>query len=212
MEIDTLAKTLWEYNHFDQPLEKGDAILVLGSHDTRVAKHGAKLFLEGWAPLLIFSGGIGRLTGDWTKPEAEVFADIAESAGVPRERMLLENRSTNTGENIEFTKSLLEKEGITADTFILVQKPYMERRAYATFKKRWPEKEAILSSPPVSYEEYPNDEISKDEMIHIIVGDTQRIKLYPEKGFQIPQEIPEDVWRAYEKLVALGYTKYVLPE
>ena len=33
----------------------------------------------------------------------------------------------------------------------------------------------------------------------------QRIKIYPEKGFSIPQEIPLDVWNAYEQLVSLGF-------
>jgi uncharacterized SAM-binding protein YcdF (DUF218 family) len=210
MDVDVLAKILWDYNYIDHPLDKTDAILVLGSHDTRVAEHGAKLFLEGWAPLLIFSGGRGRLTGDWTKPEADMFADIAEKAGVPREKMLIENRSTNTGENIDFTKRLLEEKGISVSKLILVQKPYMMRRAYATFRKYWPEKEILLSPPAVSYEDYPNEEISKEEMINIIVGDTQRIKIYPDKGFQIAQEIPDAVWDAYEQLVERGYTKYVV--
>jgi len=38
-----------------------------------------------------------------------------------------------------------------------------------------------------------------------MVGDLQRIKLYAEKGFQISQEIPRDVWSAYEGLVKAGY-------
>lgn len=194
------------------PLKKADVILVLGSHDTRVAEHSARLFLEGWAPLIIFSGGFGRLTGDWKRPEAEMFAEIAERSGVPRDKMILETDSTNTGENIEFTKTLLDKKGIDVQTILLVQKPYMERRAYATFKKRWPQKNVILSSPRLSYEEYPNEEISKEEMINIIVGDTQRNKLYGQKGFQIPQEVPDDVWEACERLVHAGYNKYALEE
>lgn len=210
MDTDTDAKILWEYNHLNDSLEKADVILVLGSHDTRVAEHGAKLFLEGWAPLIIFSGGVGRLTGDWTKPEAEMFADVAERMGVPRSKMILESQSTNTGENIGFTKQLLENKGIDVRKLILVQKPYMERRAYATFKKRWPEKKVILSAPPLSYEDYPNKEISKNEMINIIVGDTQRCRLYGAKGFQIPQVVPDSVWAAYERLAQAGYTKYVL--
>jgi hypothetical protein len=41
-----------------------------------------------------------------------------------------------------------------------------------------------------------------------MVGDLQRIKLYgaPPFHFQIPQEIPEEVWAAYELLVTAGYT------
>ncbi|PIN72448.1 hypothetical protein COV22_03185, partial [Candidatus Woesearchaeota archaeon CG10_big_fil_rev_8_21_14_0_10_47_5] len=36
-----LAKKLWDYHHVNQSLEKSDCILVLGSHDLRVAERGA---------------------------------------------------------------------------------------------------------------------------------------------------------------------------
>jgi uncharacterized SAM-binding protein YcdF (DUF218 family) len=171
------------------------------------------LFLEGWAPLLIYSGGVGRLTeGLWNKPEAEVFVDIAIKMGVPKDKILIENKSTNTGENIIFTMKLLKEKKLDLQSFIVVQKPYMERRAYATFKKHLPDKKIIVTSPQISFENYPNDKISKDDMINIMVGDLQRIKTYPEKGFQIPQEIPEDVWTAYEKLVEAGYCKHLIKE
>jgi uncharacterized SAM-binding protein YcdF (DUF218 family) len=210
METDALAKILWEYNLLHHKLHKADAILVLGSNDLRVAEHGARLYKEGWAPLILFSGNTGRLTESWKQTEAEAFADVAERYGVPRSAMLLEPRSTNTEENIVFVKKLLGEKGISANRFILVTKPYMERRAYATFKKQWPEAGVSVSTPPLSYESYPNEDISKDEMVHILVGDTERIKVYAEKGFQIPQEIPQAVWDAYEALVAKGYTKYLV--
>ena len=77
----------------------------------------------------------------WSDPEADRFAAIAVEMGVPRDRILVENRSTNTGENILFTKRLLAERQLDLETFIVVQKPYMERRSYATFRKIWPEKE-----------------------------------------------------------------------
>jgi hypothetical protein len=46
-------------------------------------------------------------------------------------------------------------------------------------------------------------------VINLMVGDLQRIRIYPEKGFQIPQEIPDEVWAAYEKLVAWGFDKHL---
>jgi uncharacterized SAM-binding protein YcdF (DUF218 family) len=194
----------------DHQLEKADAILVLCSHDKRVAETGAQLFMEGWAPLLIFAGGLGSVTREmWTQPEADQFAEIAIGMGVPSDKILIENRSSNTGENITLTKQLLEEKQINPQKFILVQKPYMERRSFATFKKLWPEKEVLVTSPQVSFEEYlreyTNEQLSKDDVISIMVGDLQRIKLYPMKGFQIHQEIPVDVWKAYEELVKAGY-------
>jgi uncharacterized SAM-binding protein YcdF (DUF218 family) len=212
-EVDLLAQKVWDYHHLNHPIEKSDAILVLGSHDLRVAERGAQLFLEHWAPLLIFSGGLGNLTrGVWNQPEAVRFAEIAVRMGVPREAILIENRSTNTGENVQFTKDLLAKLQLDPQKFILVQKPYMERRTFATFRKVWPEKQMLVTSPQISLEDYPNPEISKREVIGIMVGDLQRIRLYPAKGFQIPQEIPRDVWAAGQKLIQLGYTQNLIKE
>ena len=209
-QIRALVETVWGYHQLRHELSRADAILVLCSHDTAVAERGAQLFLDGWAPLLIFSGGLGSITRDlWTEPEADQFAAIAARMGVPRERILIENRSTNTGENVLFTKQLLADRGLTPQSFILVQKPYMERRSYATFRKRWPEMRAIVTSPQVSLDEYlekySNDNLPVDEVVSIMVGDLQRVKLYAEKGFQIPQDIPPDVWAAFEALVAAGY-------
>ncbi|HEX8634242.1 MAG TPA: YdcF family protein [Pyrinomonadaceae bacterium] len=213
--IRELARKLWRFHRLNHQLERADAILVLCSYDVRVAERGAQLFLEGFAPWLIFSGGLGAITGKmWSEPEADQFARIAVSLGVPPECILVENRSTNTGENIILTKALLAERGLDPGKFILVQKPYMERRSYATFRKFWPEKEVLVTSAQVSFEEYleqyTNRELSSDDVVGIMVGDLQRIKVYPERGYQIHQDIPDDVWAAYEELVAAGYRRYLV--
>src|SRR5512133_1056962 len=88
-----LAETLWNYNQLGMPLEKADAIIVLCSHDIQVADRGAQLFHEGWAPLIVMSGGQGELTaGMFNRPEAELFTDRAVDLGVPAEKIWIENR------------------------------------------------------------------------------------------------------------------------
>jgi len=120
-EIIMLSKKLWNYHLMNHVLQKSDCILVLGSHDVRVAERAAELYLEEWAPILIFSGGLGRLTdGLWTETEADKFARIAMDKGVPRQAVLIENRSTNTGENIIFTQQLLKEKNLDPQTFIVV--------------------------------------------------------------------------------------------
>lgn len=206
-----LAKKLWQYHLLHHTLERSDCILVLGSHDLRVAERGAELYLQGWAPLLIMSGGLGNFTKDlWQEKEADLFANIAIKMGVPAEHILIENKSTNTGENILFTQQLLKEKNLDPQSFIVVQKPYMERRSYATFKKHWPDKKLIVTSPQIPFEDYPNEEIPLQRVINIMAGDLQRIKFYPEKGFQVYQEIPEDVWNAFETLVAEGYNQHLM--
>ncbi len=210
-----LVEKIWRYHQLDHELSKADVILVLCSHDTIVAERGAQLFLEGWAPLLVFAGGLGSITGRvWSEPEADQFARIAAGLGVPREKILVENKSTNTGENVRFTRQLLAERQLDPQKFIVVQKPYMERRSYATFRKLWHEKDVIVTSPRISLDgyldRYSHETLSRDDVISIMVGDLQRIRLYPARGFQIPQEIPDDVWEAYEALVEAGYDKHLV--
>ncbi len=212
-EIISLAQKLWDYHHMHHGLTKADCILALGSHDLRVAERAADIYLEGWAPLIIMSGGLGNLTQNiWTEPEADKFAAVALKRGVPESAILIENRSTNTGENILFTQELLQEKGIVLNNFILVQKPYMERRSFATFKKHWPKKNILVTSPQIAFEDYPTDIITIERVINIMTGDLQRIKIYPSKGFQIYQPIPTEIWDAFEKLVSLGFNEHLIQE
>ncbi len=217
MNADTraLAEKIWNYHRMNHELAPADAILVLCSHDESVAERGAQLFLEGFAPLLIFSGGRGAITSRlWDEAEAERFARIAISLGVPPERIVIEPNSTNTGENVRFTRQLLAEKGIDPQSFIVVQKPYMERRSYATFRQYWPEKHVVVTSPQASFDDYiaqyTHSSLTADDVIAIMLGDLQRIRFYPELGYQIVQEIPNDVWKAFEQLVEAGYDKFLV--
>jgi uncharacterized SAM-binding protein YcdF (DUF218 family) len=211
--IDDWARVVWDYHHVHHALAKADCIIALGSHDTRVAERAAEVFLGGWAPLLVCSGHLGSLTGAmWTRSEAEVFADVAVGLGVPRDRILIEDRSTNTGENVDFSRQLLEGKGLPPRKAIAVQKPYMERRTLATFRQRWPELEVVVTSPLIAFDDYATLEIRKDDVITILVGDLQRLIVYGRKGWSAPQEVPAEVLEAYERLVAAGYTGRMLKE
>jgi uncharacterized SAM-binding protein YcdF (DUF218 family) len=213
--IRPLVEKIWRYHQLNHQLAKADAIMVLCSHDLIVADRGSQLFLDGWAPLIIFSGGLGLITKDlWPDPEADRFARIAIGMGVPEDRILIENKSTNTGENVQFTREMLAARDLDPASFILVQKPYMERRTFATFHKMWPGKVVMVTSPRLSLDEYlarySHESLSPDDVISIMVGDLQRVREYPARGFQIPQHIPDDVWEAYESLVRAGYDKYLM--
>ena len=184
-DVRDLALVLWNYHRMGHAPAKSDAIVVLCSHDVLVAERGAQLFLEGWAPLLVFSGGRGAITSRlWSEPEAEIFGRIAIARGVPADRVLVEPASTNTGENVRFTRELLARHGIHPHDVLVVQKPYMERRAFATFRRLWPEPAVRVTSPQVSFDEYlerySNSALSPADVISIMVGDLQRIRLYPD--------------------------------
>lgn len=208
---DALARVLWDYMVLGHDLVESDVILALGSNDLRVAERAADVCLQGLAPLLVCSGHLGRLTAErFHKSEAEMFADVAAAKGVPREAIRLEPRSTNTGDNVTFSRELLRGLGIDPQRIILVQKPYMERRTYATFMKRWPGKDVRVTSPAISFDDYPTAELPKDLVINILVGDVQRMRVYADRGFQIAQPMPDEVWAAWEELVVRGYTNHLV--
>ena len=198
------------YNFLSSPgpvPDHADVIIALGTYDLRVADYAAEVFLSGRAPLLICSGGLGKLTSSlFTTPEAELFAERCCSLGVPPENILVESSSTNTGENFRFSHELLSSRGILPETGIAVCKPYMAKRAWATGAKQWPEVRWSVMTQPLSLEEYGAD----DRTIALMVGDLQRLRVYAETGFQAPVEVPDEIWSAYDRLVAAGYDQYVI--
>lgn len=195
----------------NHPLQKSDVVIALGSHDLRVAAYAAQLVLDGWAPLLICSGGFGRLTsGIWQESEAARFAAAAVEKGLSPNKIIQETRSTNTGENLLFTKALCAEQNIPVRTALLVHKPYMERRLWAAAQKIWPDLQASISSPPIPFGEYHTEDISLEQVIHILAGDFQRILVYPEKGFAVPQPVPNEVMGAFDLLVLNGFTQHLI--
>jgi uncharacterized SAM-binding protein YcdF (DUF218 family) len=210
-DVDRLAKKLWDYNQMHDRLEPSDAIVALGSMDLRVAKRAAKLWKLKMAPIIVVSGGYGRLTGkDWSEPEAVKFKRAIIEDGIPESAILVEDKSTNAAENFHYSLALLKDKALPYRKLIIVTKPYMERRAYATVKKLYPDLHILMTSPDIPFEDYPTKEISKKLFFNIMVGDTQRIKLYPQKGYTIPQDIPSEVENAMDELIRLGYIEQLI--
>ena len=210
-KINILAECLWNYLRLDQQPQPADCIIVMGSHDLGTVPRSVELWQQGLSDLLIFSGGYGKITKyQWTQTEAEIFAQIALNLGVPTNKMLLETESSNCGENLVFSMQLLMQYNFKAKKVILVCKPYLERRAFATFKQHFPEVAVVVTSQRLSFIEYMACAGDVEQVINLMVGDLQRIMLYPAKGFQISQIIPNATLRAYQQLVELGYDQYLI--
>lgn len=176
-----------------------------------MADRVAELWHAGMAPLVVMSGGLGNFTAEiFERPEADLFAERAIELGVPEEAILIENRSTNTGENVKFTRALLESRGVEVSRVIAVQKPNMERRTFATISKQWPKLHVKVTSPKLTLEEYCNEVVPKEMLIHIMVGDLERIMRYPAMGFMTEQEIPDRTREAFHLLVNAGYTGHLI--
>ncbi len=211
-DLQESVQLVWDYHQLGHKLAPADVIWVLGSHDLRVADRADELFHANMSNTIVMSGGLGYFTqGVFDKPEADLLAHRAIELGVPLTNILVENKSTNTGENVTFTRKLLKDKRMTLDSVIAVQKPYMERRTYATIRAQWPEIMVQVTSPKLCFEHYCTSEIPEEKVISIMIGDLQRIIEYPKKGFMIKQAVPHQVLDAMQKLITAGYDSHLLP-
>ena len=211
-EIRNDAKMVYEFlsETANVPVQ-ADIILAAGSHDLRVPEYTAKLFLAGVAPTVICSGGFGKITdGLWSVPEGDVFAERCIACGVPKDRIIVEREAKNTGDNFSLSKKLCFNMGLHPQTGVIVCKPYMAKRAWATGSKQWREVHWHVRVPEIPFEEYWNDEGSIEQEINLMTGDLQRLIVYAKKGFQLPVDVPKHIWTAYERLVEDGYDMFVI--
>lgn len=209
-----LARVIWNYHQLGQTTAKAELMVVFGTNDTRVAEFAAELFGQGYAERMAITGGMAHggdlLATGWTRPESEVFADVAVEHGVPRERIVLESRAMNTAENVRFTRALLKERGEMPGSVLLVMKPFMQRRVWATMAVEWPGMKATVASQKMTLEEYFTEELPPERIVPIMMGDLQRIWVYGRRGWSAAQEIPGDVLEAYRELVMMGYTQHLL--
>lgn len=210
MEFLQHLQVIWDYLCLNREPEKADCIVGFGNFNDNIARRAAELYHQGYAPKVLFTGGLGRNTeGMLPEPEAVRFARTAMECGVPERDIILEDRSRNTKENILFTREKLEALGVPHDHILGVHQPFMERRIRAAMGVYWPELDFSVTSPRVTISEYLEDSrkqgITEKAAVSVIVGDFQRMDLYARLGYQLPQEIPDEAWRAFDALVALGF-------
>ncbi|MBB4906352.1 uncharacterized SAM-binding protein YcdF (DUF218 family) [Actinophytocola algeriensis] len=207
------VETLWVYHRLGHELRHAEVGVGLGSHDIGVAVRVAELYKRSLFSLIVFTGANVATTVDrFPRGEAVHYRERALAEGVPDEAIRVEPKARNTGQNLALTRDLLAAEGITPKSVMLVSRPYQERRAFATCRKLWPEVDVVCTSQQVDLDTYAAGIGDVPRMINVMVGDTQRIRLHAERGYAIPQTMPEEVQAAYDRLVAAGYTAHLIPD
>ncbi|MFD7911350.1 YdcF family protein [Streptomyces sp. NPDC059752] len=205
------AELIWDYHQMRHDLVPVDVAIGLGSHDLGVAVATADLYRAGLFPVVVFTGGNSPTTrARFPRGEAVHFREHALELGVPDSAIFVEPKAANTGQNITLTRDLLAANGITPKTVLLVSKPYMERRSFATARKLWPEVEVLCASEPLELDDYLKSIGDEKLVLDMLVGDLQRVIEYPKLGFAISQDVPEDVYDAYESLMRDGFTSRVI--
>jgi uncharacterized SAM-binding protein YcdF (DUF218 family) len=206
-------RTIWDYHQLHHPWRRCSAAIALGSFDLGVATYAATLFKQNYFPLVMFTGASSPTTIDqFPRSEAIEYREHALSLGVPDETILVKPHATNTGQNITLTHQLLDHHGIEVTDLMLICMPYMQRGAYATCAKHWPEVAIVCASEPITLAEHIQAMGADRLVIDELVGDLQRIWLYPRQGFAIAQPVPDPVMIAYHRLVDAGFDSKVLPQ
>ncbi len=206
------ARILWDYHRMDHELRPCPAGIALGSHDLGVATHAARLYHQGLFPVLVLTGANSPTTiARFPRGEASHFREHALHLGVPERAILVEPTATNTGQNIARSRAVLREAGAQVDSVLLISMPYMQRRAYATCRRRWPEVTPVCAAESAGFADYVQQIGDARLVIDHLVGDLQRVAEYPAQGFAIAQHLPGSVLAAYQRLVRAGFTSRLLP-
>jgi uncharacterized SAM-binding protein YcdF (DUF218 family) len=117
--------------------QQADLIFVFGSRQLTPAQLAIELYSQQIAPLIVLTGGANRSTGI---NEANTRLAILIEAGIPEDEIIVENRSTNTYENVTFALPLIEQKVALSSihSMLVVCKWMHSRRALMTLKRQLP--------------------------------------------------------------------------
>ncbi|GBR21476.1 YdcF family protein [Asaia spathodeae] len=206
-------------NRIDLICLAGNGVLACVDHAASLARHHGCL--------LLITGGVGHSTPPLTAAlaarldcapsalaglsEAELVSRlITADALVPRDQIILETRSTNTGENAAFTRDTLEELGLTPHHIELIQDPLLQRRTEATFRHVWQDKQTrFFSSPPFVPrlgEALTTASWTEERYLSLLLGEIPRLHDTPDgygpngKGFIGHVEVPQDILVQHQAL------------
>jgi len=201
------ARQLWDYLRLGISVRPADCLLVFGGHDLGVAGRAAELYEAGIAPFIVVSGG-SRAVPDGTDfaTEAEAIADVLLRRDVPKDAIALERLASNTSENFWLSAELLRDLSMDPRSFLVVHKPYAERRTMATARRRWPARRVAVTSEQISFDDYCTGDIPPARVLSMLAGEVLRLESYAETGLiDLDEPVPDDLLDAARALQAAGY-------
>jgi uncharacterized SAM-binding protein YcdF (DUF218 family) len=138
--------------------------------------------------------------------EADAIADVLLCCDIPKDAIALERLASNTSENFWLSAELLRDLGMDPQTFLVVQKPYAERRTVATARRRWPARHVTVTSEQVSLDDYCAGDIPPARVLSMLAGEALRLEAYAATGLiDLDEPVPEDLLNAARELQAAGY-------
>lgn len=185
-----------------------DAVIGFGHFDLAIPRHCVELVKAGRARHVIFTGGIGAGTADLGMAEAEAFRGVLmEEHPELAAQVICESRSTNTAENIRFTRELLTAQhpqiafGSGIRSVMLVATPCRQRRVFQTWRKVMPDIPAVNAPPSHALDALAALYASKGEdILQQILGEYERLRDYPTRGWITDEPIPNAEHEAAREL------------
>lgn len=168
----------------ETPIHPADAILVFGNRHIvgQSAFIAYQLYSQGLAPVIIVSGGVKVSRTGEGPSEAQALARNLARYGVPPSRIIQENRSTNTLENVRHSRRLAEMMlGEPVESLIGVGHIIASRRFLMTLAANWPEPVAMLKPvnpygvPAAQWMEHPQFRKNAED-------EYSKIPIYQERG------------------------------
>lgn len=208
------ARLLWDYLRLDKPARPAECMLVFGGHDLGVARRAAELYAAGAVPFIVVSGGSRAVPdGSDLATEADAIADVLFNCGIPKEAVALERLASNTSENFWLSAEVLRDLGMDPSDFLVVTKPYAERRIIATARRRWPGKHVAVTSELAGFAEYCAGDIPVSRILSMLAGEVARLESYAASGLIDPGEpVPGHVLHAAHALDTAGFNSRAVRE
>ena len=184
-----LLEPLWSYLTVSDAPVPGEVIFAFGCGNLRVPQRAANLQLDGWAPHVLVTGGVGRRTAElFGASEAAVFARHLRWLGVAASAIVTEDRAGNTGENVTLGMRALRRRGVEVRRALLVAKPFCTRRCAATFRLRHPRVETVCCPPPGPMLDFVEE--TRPAFAARLVAELDRLERYPRLGYIAREPLP----------------------
>lgn len=179
-EMDTIEKLVFWYSE-PQP---SDILFIFGSTRDQWSDV-ATLCKKQITPSILITGKAGLDSPASTRPQSHMIRDELTKSGVDPQKILIEDASTNTKENVVFSKNLLEKQGMYPKSILFTCKTHHSGRCYRTLKQYFPTVrfscftyDGIYNGIVVSKNNWRNTAYARER----IYGEYLRIQRYISKG------------------------------
>lgn len=169
------------YIFLKSEIGKANLAIIFGTRHKEVVQKAAKMYKKRLVEAILITGGRNRITG---QNEACKIRKELKKKGVKTEDIFLEDKATNTLENVLFSKELIERKiGFeNVEKIMVITKHYHMRRALMTLQKHFPSSIKFL---PVNYQVLGfsrNDWFKSKRGREKVLGEMEKIKKYLKKG------------------------------